>query len=326
MRQLVFIGFLIGTVLTFTSCARRVNQTPYTRESETLSQAYIHKYGIQVPHNEWKNRGQNGQVVSTLKSGVVVSKNYKDGFLEGETTYSFPHSGAVQKVESYSEGRLILETENYPTGVKKKQVDYISPKRKKVTVWYDNGSPHYYEEYSGEKLVEGEYYNTNHQVEARVDQGTGRRINRDEFGVMISEDKILHGDLVTKTIFYSNGTPKELIPFSNGVITGQKKTFLPGGEPNTVEEWENDHRQGLTIVFQNGEKIAEVPYFNGEKNGIEQRYKDGQFIVEEVTWKNGQKHGPCYRTVGENTSVEYFLNGRKVTRVEYDRQMNHMIR
>ncbi len=323
---MVIIGLSLGIALSVTSCARHASQQWCSQETETLSQAYIHKYGLQVPKNEWKNRGQNGQVVSTLKSGVVVSKNYKDGFLEGETTYSFPHSGAIQKVELYSAGRLTLETENYPTGIKKKQIEYASPKRKKVTVWYDNASPHYYEEYNDSHLIEGEYYTTHHQAEARVDQGNGKRINRDEFGVMQSEDKIMHGDLVMRTIFYPNGAPKEVIPYSNGVVSGRKKTFLPGGEPSTVEEWENDHRQGITLVFQNGEKIAEVPYINGQKNGIEQRYRDGQFIVEELTWRNGRKHGPCYRTVGETTIIEYFINGRKVPRVEYDRQMNHLIK
>lgn len=326
MRKVVLLGLSMGIALSLTGCAKRPCKDECDYEPEALSQTYIHKYGLKVPPKEWKNRGQNGQVVSTLKSGVVVTKNYRDGFLDGETSYTFPHSGAIQKVEMYSQGRLSLETENYSTGMKKKQVDYESPTHKKVAVWFDNGTPHYTEEYEGNKLIEGEYFTIHQQVEARVDQGNGRRINRDQYGVMGSEDRIQHGELVMRTTFYPNGAPKEIIPYQDGSITGVRKTFLPGGEPQTVEEWDHDRREGMTLVYQNGEKISEVPYFNGQKNGVEQRYRDGQFLVEEVTWKNGQKHGPCYRTVGETTVVEYYMNGRKVPRVEYDRQMNHLIR
>lgn len=326
MRKVVLIGLSLGIAASLSSCARRSCEEVCQPEQDALAQTYIHKYGMEVPQKEWKNRGQNGRVVSTLKSGVVVTKNYKEGFLDGETTYTFPHSGAIQKVEMYNQGRLVQERENYSTGMKKKQVTYESPTQKTVSVWYDNSSPHYNEEYEGNKLIEGEYFTMYQQLEARVDQGNGRRINRDQYGVMQSEDKIQHGELVLRTHFYPNGAPKEVVPYQNGVVNGQRKTFLPGGEPQTVETWDNDRREGTTVVFQNGEKIAEVPYYNGLKHGVEQRYRDGQFLVEEVTWRNGQKHGPCYRTVGETTIVEYYMNGRKVPRVEYDRQMNHLIR
>ena len=326
MRKVVIIGLSFGMAVAVSGCSKRSCNDVCKPEKEALSQTYIHKYGMQVPQKEWKDRGQNGRVVSTLKSGVVVTKNYKDGFLDGETTYTFPHSGAIQKTELYSQGRLTQETENFSTGMKMKQVSYDTPMHKTVSVWYDNGSPHSNEEYEGNKLIEGEYFTLYQQVEARVDQGNGRRVNRDQYGVMQSEDKIQHGELVLRTLFYPNGAPKEIIPFQNGVVNGQRKTFLPGGEPQTVEFWENDRKEGITVVYQNGEKISEVPFINGQKNGVEQRYRDGQFLVEEVTWKNGQKHGPCYRTVGETTIVEYYMKGRKVPRVEYDRQIHHLIR
>lgn len=326
MHKVVLMGLSVGMAVALSGCSKRSCGDVCKPEKEALSQTYIHKYGMEVPQREWKDRGQNGRVVSTLKSGVVVTKNYKDGFLDGETIYTFPHSGAIQKTEMYSQGRLVQATENDSTGIKVKQVDYDTPTHKKVSVWYENSAPHYNEEYEGNKLIEGEYFTPYQQLEARVDQGSGRRVNRDQYGVMESEDKIQHGELVLRTFFYPNGAPKEVIPYQNGIVSGERKTFLPGGEPQTVESWNHDHREGVTVVYQNGEKIAEVPYLNGQKNGVEQRYRDGQFLVEEITWKNGQKHGPCYRTIGETTIVEYYMYGRKVPRVEYDRQMNHLIR
>lgn len=326
MRKMVFLGLSLVIALSVTGCGKRSKNIECNPRTESINQKYIHKYGLQVNSKEWQNRGQNGKVVSTLKSGVIVSKNYRDGFLEGETTYTFPHSGAVRLVEEYQQGHLTLETENYSTGITKRQVDYVSPEVKRITVWYENGTPQYREEYEDDKLVEGEYFTPHHQVESRVDQGSGRKINRDEYGALISEDKVQYGSVVMRTVMYPNGSPKEIIPFVDRHVTGQKRTFLPGGEPLSVEEWENDRREGISTVFQNGEKIAEVPYFNGQKNGVEERFRDGMFLVEEVTWKNGKKNGPCYRHIEDDTVVEWFSNGRQVSRVEYDRQLKHIIR
>jgi antitoxin component YwqK of YwqJK toxin-antitoxin module len=109
-------------------------------------------------------------------------------------------------------------------------------------------------------------------------------------------------------------------------VTGQRRTFLPGGEPHTIEEWSEDHQEGVTVVYQNGEKIAEVPYLNGIKNGVEERFKDGRFLVEEVNWKAGKKHGPCYSYVGEDTLITWYYEGQEVSKRQYDRLVNPMPR
>jgi antitoxin component YwqK of YwqJK toxin-antitoxin module len=323
MRFVVQLSIICGLAVLSAACG---NKRVYTDcgicETDVVTQSYVHKYGIEVPEKEWSGRGKNGRVVSTLKTGVVVNTNYVDGFPDGETTYTFPHSGAIEKIEKYEAGQLVMEQEMYPTGNPKRQVQYFRPNRKVITVWYENGTPHYREEFHDNKLIEADYYTLSNQVESKIDDGNGIRTNRDEFGQIISKDKFEHGQMALRTVLYPNGSPQEIIPYYKGKIHGQRKTFLPGGEPKTIEAWSDDKQEGITLVFQNGEKIAAVPYLNGIKNGVEERYKDEHFIVEEVNWKSGKKHGPCYVYIGEDTHLTWYYDGQEVSKRQYDRITN----
>lgn len=323
MRFVVPLSLLCGLAILSTACnSKRGRNDCGPCEVGVVKQSYVHKYGMEVAENEWSRRGKNGKIVSILKTGVVVTKNYVDGYLDGETSYTFPHSGAVERIETFSSGQLAMEQEMYPTGNPKRQVQYGRPNKKIVTVWYENGSPHYREEYHDDRLLEADYYTLNNQVECKIDDGNGFRINKDEFGQMISKDKFQYGQITMRTVCYPNGAPKEILSYRQGKINGQRKTFLPGGEPRTIEEWSDDRQEGITVVYQNGEKIAEVPFLNGLKNGVEERFKDGRFIVEEVNWKNGKKHGPSYSHVGEDTHISWHYHGQEVSKRQYDRLTN----
>lgn len=297
--------------------------TPYhrvPRSTETVvTQSYVHKYGVPLERNEWASRGKNGQVVSMLKSGVTVTENYLDGYLDGETSYSFPHSGAIQKVEVYAQGHLTKERENYRSGAPKLEVSYTSSGSKDVTSWYEEGTPHYREIYENGRLMEGDYYTIGNQIDSHIDNGDGKRMNRDEFGQLASIDKFQEGQLAYRTILYPNGTPKEIIPYVGGRINGQKKTFLPDGEPSTIEGWVNDKQEGITYVYQNGEKVAEVQYLNGLKSGIEERYRDGKYLVEEVTWHKGKRHGPSYTHIADDVLISWYYEGQEVSKTQYDK-------
>lgn len=320
MRFTLPLGVMIGGTLLFTGCANRSgnNASPGPKK-DVVAETYVHKYGVRVPKNEWSTRGKSGQVVSTLKTGVVVTKNYVDGYLDGDTTYSFPHRGSIQKVETYAEGHLTAEKENFTTGAPKKQVVYISPTSYSLTRWYEGGTPQLREIYENDRLIEGDYYNQFNQIEARVEHGEGKKIVRNEMGQLISTEKVENGMIQERTTYYPNGAPKEIIPFSNGKVAGMKKTFLPGGEPLTIEEWNDGRQEGTTVYFQDGEKVAEVPYFKGVKNGVEERYRDAQYVVEEITWQAGKKHGPSYVHIGEDTLISWYYEGKEVSKAHYDR-------
>lgn len=314
---------LIGFYIIASGCSsqyhRQCSPYPTSPHDNVIDQTYIHKYGVTIPQDDWIDRGEEGKVVSTLKDGAVVTKNYSEGELEGETTYTFPHSEAIQIIETYAQGRLVKERENLPSGAPKKQIEYQSPDIKTVTAWYETGTPHYRELYKKGRLIEADYYNSNNQVESRIDHGEGKRVNRNEFEQLISTDDFKNGQLSLKTTYYANGATKEIISYQNGQVHGLKKIYLPDGEPRAIEEWSDDKQQGITIVFQNGEKIAEVPYVNGIKDGVEKRFSDGVYLVEEITWEDGVKHGPCYNYLGGDAHVTWLYQGKEVSQFQFCR-------
>lgn len=68
-----------------------------------------------------------------------------------------------------------------------------------------------------------------------------------------------------------------------------------------------------------GEKVAEVPYIRGKKNGIEHRYRDGTQLVEEVAWKDNIQHGQRKFYVDGETKTEWYHEGEVVSRTTFER-------
>lgn len=262
-----------------------------------------------------------GEVIVRLKNGVVITKNYSNGKQEGETTYTFPHCDAVEFSEFYSRGKLERKVTNYYCGHCKEEVR-ILPFGHQITSWYDNGSVKSTEEYTGDCLNSGEYYNLSMVVESQIKNGTGQRINRDEYGELISTENFESGRIFQKIAYYPNGSPKEVTPYNNGVVEGVRKTYLPAGEPSTIEQWAGGAQEGMTIFFQNGEKYAEVPYDKGMKNGVEKRYRNGKTVVEEINWLDNARHGPSYAYIGDTVKTEYYAQGKEVSKTQYENLMN----
>ncbi|KAF3361596.1 Uncharacterized protein PHSC3_001972 [Chlamydiales bacterium STE3] len=310
--------FLMGAALGLAGCH---HHSPNDYNSvEVVDEAYMHKYGVEVPPQDWSQRGKEGQVVTTLKNGVVVTKNYVAGVLNGETTYTFPHSSTIEKAESYVRDELVGETLFYRSGTPKQKITYEgNPNRRTINTWYNNGSLYATEQYDRHYLVNGEYHTAAGQVEAQVNDGHGSKVRRDQYGELLSVDSYQHGNLVLSTTYYPNGTPKEAIPYHRGVIDGQVKKFLPSGEPLAIEEWSAGQQSGLTILFENGVKIAEVIYRDGQKNGLEKRFSEDMAVVEEITWVNGIKHGPSTSYINEHVKTDWFFKGKPVTKLAFER-------
>jgi len=304
---------LFALALVLASC-----DTSRPGPDDPVCETYVHRYGVEMAPREWVARGQHGQVVSKRKDGVSVSKSYTAGVLDGDTTYSFPHSDSVQSSETYSNGELVGESENYPSGVPLKRVTYDDPNHKTVTTWYENGTPQSKEVYEGDAVVQGEYFTVVGQLASKVDDGQGKRLNRDQFGQLVSHDAIVDGQMVSQTAFYPNGSPKAISAYDQGQVHGQVSTFFAGGEPNTIEEWNQGTQSGTTTVFQNGEKYAEVPYVNGIKDGVETRYANGDTVIEEITWKNGMMQGPSRTYVDGKAKTRWYYQDREVTKAGYD--------
>lgn len=287
-------------------------------DNEIVDQRYIHPYGVTVPRYHWEETGQNGQIVTTLKFGVICTQTYYLGKLEGESTYSFPFSDTVEKVELYSQDQLLRETTFYINGRPKKEIVYNPSEHNTITEWYENGQLKSYEKHAGSMVAYGEYYDIYGNRISGIDNGSGVRTLRDTYGLLVFTDSFNGGQAEYRTTYYPNGAPKEVTPYKNGIVEGQRKTYFPGGEPKTIETWVGGKQQGTTTVFVDGQKSLEIPYVDGVKNGKGKVYKDGAIVVQEQTWKDDMLHGPCYSYIDERTHTDWYYKGNKVTKGYYD--------
>jgi antitoxin component YwqK of YwqJK toxin-antitoxin module len=303
---------LLFIFLTAVAC-----QKPVERE-ECLQRTYEHEYGLPVEEKQWEGCGKNGKVNSTLRNGVTISQNYQNGLLHGESTFTFPHSSQIERVEGYSGGTLISQVFYSPAGNPIRSESYASPNTRVITDWYEQGNPRSVETYDGLFLVSGEYYSLQNQCEGKIYNGTGERPRRNEIGDFVSNDYFQDGKLCQVSTFYSNGSPKEISSIMNDVLHGERKTYYVGGEPMAIENWENGSRSGVTIIFQNGEKYAEVPYKGNLKNGVEKRFRDGSIITDEITWVNDVKHGPCTTIYGDMTDTVWYYKGRLSSKANFE--------
>lgn len=315
MRKLnAFLVLSCGLALT--SCASRSAERDMCR---VVDERYVHKYGLPVPQNDWQSRGQNGKVISTLDNGVVVTKMYHSGILDGDTTYTFPHNEIIAKVETYTHGNLVKEVFNDESGNPQREIVHTPDELTIITIWYEGGSPQCRETYSGRELIEGEYYNPSGKVEHRVDNGTGTRIERNVYGDLVCADQFENGSITAKTTYHPNGSPQAIMAYLNNVPHGQRRTFHPAGEPEAIEEWHSGRQHGTTILYKNGEKYAEVPYESGRRNGLERRFRNGTEIVEEIAWRDNLRHGPSDTYVnGKVSKTEWYYKGVKVQKSTYD--------
>jgi antitoxin component YwqK of YwqJK toxin-antitoxin module len=304
--------------LAYLACICLASCQTSSYQDEVVSETYVHRYGVPLDPVDWSARGRHGQVVSTLKDGVVVARTYDSGVLHGETSYTYPHSDFTHKREVYDRGQLKQEMWYYESGGPHQQIEYIGDDRHTMINWYENGVPQAKEEYERQHLLQGEYYTISNQVESRVNDGQGTRTQRDGYGQLISIDAIENGQMVQSTMYHANGAPASIMSYVNGTAQGQKRTFLPGGEPHTIEEWKNGYQHGNTIVFQNGAKYADVPYRYGQKHGMEKRYRDEIALVEEISWVENQRHGPTYSHVGNEQKTTWYVQGKPATKAMYD--------
>lgn len=306
--------YLMTTGLILTSCQQRC--------CDVVCETYVHRYGVPLAPDDWSERGQDGQVISMRKDGVVVCKNYECGILQGDTTYTFPHKDAIEKREVYDQGNLSQLVFYYPSGMPQKQITLESSNTEKVLTWYESGAPQSKELYQNGCLIQGEYLNPSQQQESAVIDRNGLRTLRDDYGQLLSIDEIQNGQMTVRRTFYPNGAPASVTPYVNNVIQGQRWTYQMGGEPATIETWTNNCQHGNTQVFENGEKVSDLPYINGQIHGLERRYRNGDQLVQENNWVKGRRHGACYSYVNDTTHVDWYFKDRKVNRGTYEALCN----
>lgn len=303
------IGFILPLLL-LSGCAGH--------HSDVVNRQYVHKYGFQVAGEDWASRGQDGQVITTLETGEKVTENYAGGKLHGETTTTFPHSSVVAMSQLYDNGEL-LKTATYGlNGWPIWEERYQQNGTTEHVNWYATGAPQSVEVIQDDKILTGEYYTLQNQLESRVEQGEGVRIIREAYGTHVKNLRISNGQETAEHIYHPNGILASETPFKNGVVEGVRLTYLPSGEPNTSETWIQGKQHGLTVVYLNGQVWREVPYVNGVKEGVESVYRDGSQLVEEISWMGDLQHGPHKRYIDGMMKTEWYYKGELMPKSAHD--------
>lgn len=298
--------------LLLTSCGN--DSTP----DQIVSESFVHKYGFDLSKEEWENRPQDGKVVSVLKNGVKVSRSYENGQLHGPTTYTFPHSSIIEKAMVYDQGTLLKETVNDISGMPIQEEVYEFDNRTIVTLWDDKGTPLSIEEYENEALIEGKYYNPDHELEARVEAGFGEKIKRDRAGLLVSRDLIENGITSSRTTYHPNGHFHTISHYLNDQLHGKQMKFSASGKPLMELNWKHGILDGTKIVYRNGLKVAEIPYVKGHKEGTELHYDDLGNLTAEIHWRNDKKHGCSQFFSEEGTESEWFYKGQSVNAQKFE--------
>ena len=287
-----------------------------------VSQKYIHKYGFDVSEKEWQDREQDGQIVSMLSNGVKITRSYENGLLHGTTLQTFPHSQVIEKLFVYDMGTLLKEMLYDPNGIPISEEVYEFEDRKILTLWDEKGAPISIEEYDGELLVDGKFYTPTHELEGRIENGFGERYKRDRSGNLLSRESIEDGIIAARTNFHPNGQIHSISQYHDYQLHGEQKKFTATGKPLMDLSWNHGILDGTKIVYRNGQKIAEIPYVNGQRHGTEKHFDDIQNLVAEIEWKNDKKHGESRYFTDERVEKEWFFKGGSVTEKKFETLSN----
>ncbi|MBS0621229.1 MAG: hypothetical protein JSS61_07225 [Verrucomicrobia bacterium] len=288
-----------------------------------VSQRYIHKYGYAVSKDEWDMNTYPGQVITSLDTGVTITATYENGTLHGPTTYTYPHSQTVEHYFLYNNGSKVKEISYDPAGMPLREWIQLSPARHSLTMWYKEGSPMQIEEYAGNELIDGQYFSTENELEARVEKGAGLRIRRSADGTLLAKEVFEEGYAIKKETFYPNGSPESIAYYYHDKLNGEKRTFAQNGEPLSIEEWVAGQLHGKATYFKNGNRYLEISYLYGQKNGLETHFIDGDIISQEIAWENDLKHGTSIFYADGKSDTHWFYAGELVSKRKFD-ELNHL--
>ncbi|MBL7963272.1 MAG: toxin-antitoxin system YwqK family antitoxin [Flavobacteriales bacterium] len=245
------------------------------------------------PANQTDAQGRKqGTWSKTWPNGKV---RYTGQFTNDKPTGTFRHyteDGQLATEQVYAaDGRTSRATHYHPNGAVMARGKYVL--QEKDSTW------NYFSERGHQKSVE-------HYVKGAL---TGERL-----------------------VYYESGQVAERATFKDGVQAGPWKQYFPSGQLKAEANYINGEPEGtMTWYYPSGKKEIEGQVVNGERegtwlyfnedgsvqiqviyergafirerrmNGVFKEYYDDEQVKEEVTYKNGEKHGPF---------TEYHANGK----------------
>ena len=294
-----------------TGCSRQ-------SQGEVVKTAYYHPYGPQMAEGDWEDQGSTGEVVEVLKNGIEVRKEYAGGVLDGTSSWTFPHSKIVERVEEYRKGDRVSSSINYETGSPRAREEWLSDNQRVIRSWYEDGAPQTIEEYAGERLINGQYLTLDGEVESTVLAGRGIRVERSRNGTLLSREQLYGSNVASTEAYFPNGQLREAMSFKEGLRHGQCRRYAENGEPLSIEQWSDGIVDGVQLFFEEGTPVRQIPFAMGRKEGIELHFRPGtEEVVEEVSWHDNLRHGPSKTRMGGEVHTEWFWRGGKTSEQQY---------
>lgn len=309
---------ILSIVLSFNSNALAVSRK---LDKQVIKETYTHSYGVTVSKSEWNRRGKDGVITRIFKDGTVLTENFYKGLYHGEVFCTYPHSSVIAIKKEYSHGTLVSILQNFRNGLPQKEELFLNDGSIKLSLWHEgDANPWLVETKKDSLLMEGVYHSPkNSNEKTKISNGSGIKSLFSADGTLLSEEIYDNGLLVTTIKFYTNKDPAVIISYLNNQPHGIRQTFDLGGIPNTLEEWRYGQQDGMTIVFKNGQKVSEIPYIKGLKDGTEIRYNEGLEVVEEISWKRNILHGVRKINTDDISKVEWYYQGKLVSKHKFDR-------
>lgn len=169
-------------------------------------------------------------------------------------------------------------------------------KPKEYILYYDNGNKQVQSFIDGNDKLNGDtiYYFENGNI-----QGKGRMVNNEMVGDWEAYDeqsgKLSHvlsfenDEIVSKKLFYENGTLKSNTPYVDGKIEGVYKEYYEDGTLAGIENYKNDLFQGESKSYHKNEELKHIGRnVNGKQEGTWKYYYDNGSLGVQVVFKNGE--------------------------------------
>lgn len=275
-------------------------------------QTFEHDYGLQMSRGEFETRGRNGIVSTRLENGQLLKQHFESGKLEGISTCSFPYSKQIAYSETYIQGKLAFRVDYYSNGMPYIERTYLPSQLEEVKSWYEDGVPRTVECFRGQQLLQGTYLNPSAVTEAEIVDGMGSCIQRSSKGLLLEKIEIAEGYPNLRRVYYPSGEIKEFHRYNMGMLDGECRFYSEGGVPECFQCWAKGMRDGVTKFFHQGELVAQVPYRENKKQGVEKRYCNNR-LVESAHWKDDQLHGPnCQFDKSEKVVTQTFYYKNRI--------------
>lgn len=301
------------------------HSAPNSHKDFIIKEVFRNNYGIVVSKSEWIQRGRNGTITKVQKDGATIHETYVDGLLHGEITTTFPHSETIALIRSYDKGTLLAKKYFFVNGLPSKEEVFGADGVYTVSLWPESkeldtiSTPYFIESSQNGKVLRGFYSSPNGSKHTLIEDGHGIRSMFSPNNILLTEEQFVDGVMIKHTAFYPNQDPATITQYQNGLPHGLRTTYLVGGIPETMEEWRYGQQDGLTVLFKNGCKVAEICYVQGRKHGLELRYNEQDAIAEELSWKNNQLHGVRKIYAGGIYKQEWYHRGKPVSQVKFER-------